>query len=923
MKKKPALLFLLAAGFSAFGNIDTPSADPDNLISREYFRKQLSWVNPARLWNCSDKSRPMEVRDEIFIMSSPKGSVSASIPLSIGYETADRFRLAFEYQLTGRGSISARQQSSVKRLNGSPSFPLKQTGKWEKFDRIFDRLPGSDVLDLTFSLSQKDSELKLKGLCLSGIDPAGAGREPVILAGREAAGIYYLKGDFHAMYSAKILRSQLWRVKNAVLPLKACSPEELKSIRNGIVFTDGAEKAGNAGFELAVTPGKAVIRSGKFSGLELGAVELLRRLGIEYFTAYIYRIPEKLQAEACEICITPAVPMRFTNWPMQMGELLGYSNPVLADNKRKIGAFYRTYAHTAGYYLPYAEFGKTHPEYYALQVDGKRLRRIPGRRFEEHFCMSNTEAQKILASRMIEYIRTEPLAEFFKLSPGDGGGMYCRCGECMKMGRNLGERNIAWVNEIAKIVKREFPDVRISTSAYVDSRFPPETVFPDKNVIIQYCPYGPVWMNHLINDHPDNAQGIADLQEWERKCPGQMALYDYPVFCREKWHIWPAFYADYGRFKNAAVKNYCYVQFDNLQSTYYGGTVPSSSFADLYLFVFAKVLIDPKTDVEKEIDRCMEACYGPAAPFMRDYFDLAHKEVRDRNWSQNTERIIRGFVTKPFAAKCYDLFAKAEKAAEGTPYYDRVRERKIHLLWSDLTDNCRGNGKISRAELPRYAEKLAELCRICKQYGKSYGKPPFKKWFWDTAVLHIKGNGKFYNDPMIVKLMNEPLDTLLNAVPDVQKKTSYGYFFENAGLMGGERMKTSWLTARPYSATCLRRPSSGFGVAQFEMKLDDVPQSAELEIFGIDNEKKEPALMKIEINGKKIYEGSVPWEKDDWTSRKFPVPADVLQRGENNVVIFNTTPDTEVDGEGGANFAAKRNYFWGWFMIRDIKVLLK
>ena len=135
-------------------------------------------------------------------------------------------------------------------------------------------------------------------------------------------------------------------------------------------------------------------------------------------------------------------------------------------------------------------------------------------------------------------------------------------------------------------------------------------------------------------------------------------------------------------------------------------------------------------------------------------------------------------------------------------------------------------------------------------------------------------------------------------------------------------MKTSWLTAKPFSATCLRRASSGFGVAQFTLKLDKVPQSAELEIRGVDNEKKDPARMKIEINGTPIFEGEVPWGKDEWSDRKFPVPANVLQPGENTVVIFNTTPDAEVDGEGGVNFLAKRNYFWGWFMIRDVKILL-
>lgn len=925
MKKINAAILLLAIGSALLGNTDTPSADPDNLISREFFTPQVSWVNPAMLWSCHSKPRSIEVKDEVFIMTSPKGYIAAGIPLNIGYETADRFRLTFEYRLQGAGNVRLISQNSVKRLRGSwQEKKLNPAGEWTAFDWNFNRVPESDVLSVSFALPKKDAKLEVRNLRLQSIEPEKSSPEKIILAGKETTGIYYLKGDFHAWYAAKLFRSQLWRVKDVVLPLKACGKSELAKIENGVVFTTRAKKAGPGGYELSVTPGKAVIRgNGKISGLELGAVDLLRRLGIDYLTVYVYTNPKDLKAAACDVCVSPAIPMRFTPWAQQMPELLGYSNPVLQHNARKIGNI-RGGGHSAPHFLPYAEFGKSHPEYYALQEDGKRLHPKPGQRnFQAHFCMSNREAQKIIAERMIEYIRSEPLARNFHLFPGDGGGMYCRCEECMKMGKNLGERNIAWVNAIARMVAKECPDAVISTSVYVDSRFPPETVFPDKNVIAKYCPYEPVWMNHLINDHPDNRQGIADLKEWERKCPGRMAAFDYPTSCREKLNIWPAFYANYGKFRHFAEKKYAFLVYCGFSPVYANGNIPASNFTDVSLYVFSKVLIDPKTDAEKEIDRFMTLYYGPAAPYMRAYFDLAHKEVKDRQWSQNTERIIRGFVTKPFAAKCYDLFAKAEKAAKGSVYYDRVRMDKLPLLWSDLSDNCRGRGNISSAELPRYAEKLAEFCRICKQYGRTYNTIPYKNWFWDTAVLRIKGNGAFYDDPMIVKLMQDPFNTLVKTAPDVQKKTAYGCFIENAGLMGGERNKTSWLTAKPMWATCLRRPSSGYGVAQFTLKLDKVPNYAELEIYGIDNEKKDPALMKIEVNGKKIFEGKVPWGKDDWSDCKFPVPENILHKGENDVVIFNITPDTEVDGAGGVNFVAKRNYFWGWFMIRDVKVLLK
>ena len=926
MKCKLLFFFSLFAALTALCNWDTPSTDPDNLISREYFKQQLSWVDPGLLWWHSDRNKPRtwKVKDEVLIITSPNGSSSTSIPVNIGYETADRFHLVFEYRLKGKGVVALGFANNLKTQlpGGRQQLDLKPAEEWTKYDRTFKRVPESDNLSVSFGLPKKGAKLEVKNLRLVGLEPETSSKIPVVLAGKAAEGIYYLKGDFHAWYSAKLFRSQLWRVKDVILPLKACTAKELAAVKNGVIFAPGAEKAGPGGYELTVTPGKAVIKGNdKISGLELGAVDLLRRLGIDYVTIYIYTTPKELKAAACKVCVSPAILMRFLGSLQLNPELLGYSNPVIYSNMRKIGG---VKGHTAPFFLPYREFSKSHPEYYALQEDGKRLHPKPGQRyFQVHFCMSNKEARKIIAKRMIEFIKSEPLAKVFDLYPGDFGGYYCRCKECMKMGKNLGERNIAWVNAVARMVAKECPGTVLYTYAYLDSRFPPETVLPDKNVIIEYCPTEPVWNSHLINNHPDNAQGIADLKEWERKCPGQqMSWFDYPCSNRERLNIWPAFYGNCERSRHAAEKKNRVLIYCGLSSVFRGKT--ASSFADLYLYVFSKVLIDPKTDVEKEIDRFMKLYYGPAAPFMRAYFDLAHKEVRDRNWSQNIEQIRRGFVTKPFAAKCYDLFAKAEKAAKGSVYYDRVREHKLYLLWSDLTDNCRGNGRISSKELPQYAEKLAEFCRISKQYGRTYNDIPFKNWFWDTAVLHIKGKGPFYNEPMIVKLMKDPLNTLLKATPDVQKKTSYGYYFENAGLMGGERnLKTSWLTDKPFSATCLRRPSSGFGVTQFTLKLDKVPNSAALEIYGIDNEKKDPALMKIEVNGKKIYEGKVPWEKDDWTSRKFPFSAKLLHKGENNIVIFNITQDTEVDGLGGVLNMAKRNYYWGWFMIRDVKVLVK
>lgn len=248
----------------------------------------------------------------------------------------------------------------------------------------------------------------------------------------------------------------------------------------------------------------------------------------------------------------------------------------------------------------------------------------------------------------------------------------------------------------------------------------------------------------------------------------------------------------------------------------------------------------------------------------------------------------------------------------------------MYLLWHDLTDNCRGNGRISGKELPAYASKLAEFCRIAREQGASYNTIPYDKWFWNTAMLRLEKKEKWFDDPVIKKLTTAPLDTLLNSTPNAQKEMPYGYFIENQGILGGERQKTNWLRADSTWVSILRRPSSGQGTAQLNLKLEQLPsKTVIMKISGIDNEKKELSLMELRVNGKTVFQGHSPWKKDSWSEAEFQIPADSLIRGDNSIVIMNMTPDKEVDGAGGVNYTAKRNYYWGWFMIADVKIELQ
>lgn len=914
---KKLLIFAFAVMISVL-TAATPSLDPENLISDEFFKKQLSWRGPECLWQPLKKQQFVIENEILTLKALPDGkSNKVVMPIDIAYETADSFELSFLYQAADKNFLAFDFYHPEHKIPGGDSEThLASSNEWKEFRKSFKR--PADSCRVSMSLYSQ-GELKIKNLKLVSIEPNKVDGKPIMADGKKCTAIYYCPGDkaetFYNRQAAKMLRSELAKSGGELLPIKSGTPSagEYAIVIGGNV----SDKVKAGGYELKIASGKVEITGKRPGGVALGAVTLLNKLGIEYFTPFIHSAPDSLAVNSCREVFNPAIPMRNPSDRMMRPELLGY-NVYEMSNDRKIGGW-RTSCHSVPLILPYEEFHQTHPEFFALQKNGKRLEKIPGKHFDVHYCLSNKDAIKIISDRLIEYMKSEPLATYFPIFSGDGGNNYCRCEECTKMG-NPGERNLKWTNAIAERAGKEFPDKYVYTLAYVDSRFPPKNVTPAKNVLVLYCPYEPVWMNHLITDHPANAQGLKDLGGWEKACPDNMGAFVYPSSCRERLNIWPAFYANYAKYRRFAGNHYKLIQYCGFSPANASGVIPATNnFCDLGIFVFSKVLRDPTVDVEKEIDQFMKNYYGPAAPAMRKYFDLIHREVVKRNWEQNTEKIVRGLVTKELAKAGYECFSEGEKAASGD-YLFRVKKEKMYLLWHDLTDNCRGNGKITNDELPEYAAKLAEFCRIAKEQGASYNTIPYQPWFWDTAMLRLDGKGIWYDDPMVQKLKENPTDTLLKSLPNAQKKTESGYYIENQGILGGERSKSNWLRADTAEVSILRRPSSGFGAAQFQLNLDNAPtRPVSMLIDGIDNEKKDPALMEIKVNGTTVFTGSVPWKKDRWSEAGFTIQPGILKKGNNQFVILNTTPDNEVDGVGGVNYVSKRNYYWGWFILKDIK----
>ena len=851
---------------------------------------------------------------ELIIPQTPNGKTnSAGLYFDFSTILVTKLKIKFDYQLTGKGNITFCGRKSSLSTNA------------KSFEK---EMPASEngAGSIIFSCTGEKGLLKIKNLIVTPIKPANVVGKFLILDKKRAKAIYYAKTDLKHTFldqrAADILQKELYIAGGGVLPVKVL--ENNHRVSNGIIVGQAAKnyidfkninKVGDGGYILKVSKGIAAIYS-KDSYANIGGIfAFLKKLGFFYLTSTEYIAPtgEELESNNLLEIRTPAVAWRLDSWRGGNSRAIGMSDPICMSDLSITGK-YRGWEHTMPFFIKWEEFKNSNLNFFAMQSDGIRH---PGRRASDvHYCYTNKKLQKLMSKRIVDIFNSDPIGKFLFVVPGDGMDYFCRCKECKKLGSST-DNLIYFLNIIAREVKKTHPDVIILSAVYTDSRKAPLTQKPESNIIMLYCPYEPGWLNHLQTHHHDNALGWKELKEWLKTCPNNMGAYLYPSSCTECFNLWPSFYANYEKIKFFAKNGFKVIKFNNLSPGW-------GIFNAVQKYVLTKVLWNPDIDVEKEIDDFLKLYYGKAAPALRKFFDLIHAEIKRRDWSQNTEIVIRGFVTQKLADQGMKLFAEAENVVKNEKIYkDRIQREKLCLLWSYLTDINRANGKLKPNNFPSYAQRMSEFCKLAKKFKINYlgRRLPVKKWFWDTAMIKISGEKLWYNESVITELIANPQKILGATIPRTQIKTNYGYMIPAQGILGGKSIKSAWLRSKPARIKQLYRQSSGFGAVKMILNLNKKPSQAVLiKVKGIDNEKKGIALMQLLVNGKSIYKGKVPWGKQDWSEKVFKAPTKFWVKGDNVIQFLNITPDKDVFSQGRA---VKRNYFWGWYIIEKCSFYIK
>ncbi len=282
---------------------------------------------------------------------------------------------------------------------------------------------------------------------------------------------------------------------------------------------------GEEGLRIRIQADNIAIAGGRPRGTLYGVYEFMEKyLGIRFLTFDHTYIPQKTSwSIPCEdYQYIPPFSFRWSYYKENADhpEFAAKLRVNTTTTDEKIGGITRQSLinHSLYRLLPVEQFGKDHPEYFAL-VDGKRVLEIGGGGPE--VCVTNPEVIEIVAQNVIKELDQNPGQKNISVSQNDNDA-YCRCERCEEINRREGTpmgSHLAFVNAVAERVEKKYPDVKIGTLAYWYTRKAPKTIKPRKNVQIQLCSIECCTL-HPIND-PDcsrNREFCKDMEDWGKIC---------------------------------------------------------------------------------------------------------------------------------------------------------------------------------------------------------------------------------------------------------------------------------------------------------------------------------------------------------------------------------------------------------------------
>lgn len=445
-------------------------------------------------------------------------------------------------------------------------------------------------------------------------------------------------------------------------------------------------KLGEDGFRLVTAGDRLCVIGGRARGTLYGIYELLERYwGCRWYATFHSVIPRHgvLVLGPIDTTQTPAFAMREPHWwEMRDGDFAARSRVngngmALAERHGGKIRFGRgLFVHTFYRLVPPAEFFDKHPEYFSL-IAGKRQIGY------SQLCLTNPDVLRIVTERVLEAIRRDPTAKLFSVSQNDWDG-HCQCETCLaieKREESPAGPLIHFVNQVAKKVEEEFPDVWIETLAYQYTRKPPMMIRPRHNVVPRLCTIECDFSQPLDkSSYPQNMRFVNEIKGWSA-ITDKLYVWDYTTNFHNYAGPHPNFPAIPGNIR--------FFRDNHVVGLFEQGANdgPHAEFGELRSWLIAKLLWNPDQPVDELLNDFFAGYYGAAAAPIREYFDALQALALNRHVPVRIFDALHGskWLTMEFVERAERLWSRAEELAQADPdLLYRVRMSGIPVLWARL-----------------------------------------------------------------------------------------------------------------------------------------------------------------------------------------------------------------------------------------------
>jgi hypothetical protein len=462
---------------------------------------------------------------------------------------------------------------------------------------------------------------------------------------------------------------------------------------------------------------------GPYHGTEYAVAELLDRLGVRWFMPGDFGevVPRLATVEVADVEVRQKPDFKMRNWGggrTEENRRLEYRWKI--RNKMNPVAHFITLPGDSSFrgLIPEALM-KTEPDLFGLTADGKRDLGMPN--------LSNPKAAVVAAATLRERFRKDPQLTSTGFAPDDGlprdwspESLKRNRGFPDQVGRtgvpaelSISEEWFEFVNQVAREVKKEFPNHILTTNGYANRNTPPVGVELEKNVWIMFAA---IWSDTLhAYDDPHHWQAYRQgqmLKRWTELCPN-VFMYDYTYIMLASAGT-PVPLARKHRRDMPLLKKWGVIGFADEGRL----VLAESGIAPTYLR--ARLMWNANLDADAVLDDFFTKWYGPTAKAARAFWDALEKAIETTPIVGHEDRILPYVYTPELMAELARHVADAEKLAGDDTVKKHVRADRLIL------EHLKGYLAMTEAEWAcNFAEAVKQADHMLQRRQQLHALSPF------------------------------------------------------------------------------------------------------------------------------------------------------------------------------------------------------